>query len=76
MVSKKILTSKQEIMSYVGASDYLFKKYIQLGMPARFEDNRWVAHSDNIEDWFKQYTRVSMRKIMENIPEEISCQGI
>ena len=77
MVSKKILNSKQEIMSFIGiASGPAFKKYISAGMPARFEDNRWVAHSDNIEDWFKQYTRVSMRNIMENIPEEIPCQGI
>jgi hypothetical protein len=71
MTSKKILTSKQEIMSYVGnASDYLFKKYIALGMPARFEDSRWFAHVDNIEEWFKQYTRVSMRKMLANIPDE------
>ena len=63
MVSKKILTSKQDIMNYVGnVSDHLFRKYVELGMPARYEDNRWVAHADNIEDWFKRYTRVSMRK--------------
>ena len=70
MVSKKILTSKQEIMSYMGAgSDHAFNKYITAGMPARLEDNRWVAHADNIDDWFRRYTAVSMRKIMEKIPK-------
>jgi len=76
MTSKKILTSKQEIMDYINAgSHFLFQKYIAAGMPARFEDNRWVAHADNIEDWFKQYTRVSMRKMMEKIPQENPCQA-
>ena len=75
MVSKKILNSKQEIMSYIGAgSDHTFNKYITAGMLARFEDNRWVAHADNIDDWFKQYTRVSMRKVMKDIPVN-TCQA-
>jgi len=70
MVSKKILTSKQEIKTFAGiGSDYLFKKFVERGLPARYEDKRWVAHADNIEEWFRNYTRVSMRKILENIPE-------
>jgi hypothetical protein len=51
------------------ASDYIFKKYIKMGMPARYEDNRWIAHTDNIDEFFRQYTKVSMRKMMETIPE-------
>jgi hypothetical protein len=70
MVSKKILTSKQEIMTYLGASKHLFNKYIQLGMPARYDDSRWLAHTDNIDGWFRQYTLVSMRKMLKNVKEE------
>jgi hypothetical protein len=58
-------------MAYIGnASDYIFKKYIKMGMPARYEDNRWIAHTDNIDEFFRQYTKVSMRKMMETIPED------
>lgn len=66
----KLLTSKDEIKTYLGnISDYLFKKYIEKGMPARYEDNRWLAYTDNIDEFFKAYTKISMRKIINKIPE-------
>lgn len=67
---KKILGSKQEIMDYIGCSKHMFKKYIECGMPARYEDGRWIAHADNIDHFFKTYTFVSMRKELPNIPDE------
>jgi len=66
----KLLTSKEEIKTFLGnITDYMFKKYVERGMPARFEDGRWFAHPDNIERWALQYTNVSMRKIINQIPE-------
>ena len=71
MVNKKILTSKQEIMDYCGgASRHLFNKYTAAGLPARYEDKRWIAYADNIDEFFRVYTKVSMRKSMKSIPEE------
>lgn len=71
--STRILTSKQEIMDYLGGiSNHLFMKYVNAGMPARFEDNRWIAHTDNIEEWCRAYTRVSMKQVLNQIPDE--CQ--
>ena len=32
--------------------------FIKMGMPARYEDNRWIAHTDNIDEFFRQYTKV------------------
>jgi len=64
--SCKILTSKEEIKAYLGnLSDYLFKKYIERGMPARYEDRRWVAHADNLDEFMKVYTRVQLKKMPE-----------
>ena len=40
------------------------------GLPARFEDKRWVAHVDNLDDFFKKYTRISMRKMIDNLDDE------
>lgn len=67
--SQKILTSKEEIKTFCGnISDYTFKKYIRMGMPARLEEGgSWWAHTDNIEEWFRRYTLVSMRNASEEI---------
>jgi hypothetical protein len=68
--SENILTSKEEIKEYLGGvSNYLFNKYIKMGMPARFEDNRWCAHTENIDNFFKAYTKVSMSKMLDQIPD-------
>ena len=65
----KFLDSKEEIKAYLGnITDYLFKKYIEKGMPARY-DGGWFAHTDNIDEFLKAYTKVSMRKIINEIPE-------
>jgi hypothetical protein len=67
--SSKILSSKEEIKAYIGnISDYMFRKYIKKGLPARFEDGSgWWAHTDNVDEWFRVYTRVSMK----NAPDEM-----
>lgn len=66
--SCKILGSKDEIKAYLGiASDQLFQKYVERGLPARYEDRRWVAHTDNLDDFMKAYTRVSMKNVIRNI---------
>jgi len=68
--SNKILTNKQAIQDWIGeCSDYMFKKYISLGMPARFEDGRWTAHGDNIDEFFRRYTMVSMKSTIDKIQE-------
>ena len=67
--TSKLLTSKQEIMDSLKISDYLFRKYIEKGMPARYEDGRWIAHQDNIDGWWRKYTNVSMRKVINQMPD-------
>jgi hypothetical protein len=68
--SDKFLSSKQEIKTYLrNCSDYMFGKYIKAGMPARWEDGRWSAHADNIDEWWKLYTRVSMKNIIDKISD-------
>ena len=59
--TSKILGCKQEIMDYIPCSDHLFEKYVNAGMPARYDDGRWLAHADNIDEWFKMWTRVQMK---------------
>jgi hypothetical protein len=66
---KKILTSKQEIMDYIGCSKHSFKQYVEKGLPARYEEGRWLAHIDNIDTFFKSYTSVTMKNVIASIPD-------
>lgn len=68
--SQKILSSKEEIKAYLGnISDHLFDKYIALGMPARYEPGGfWLAHADNIDEFFMLYTRVTMKNKVSVTP--------
>ena len=63
----RILTNKQEILDYLKISDKLYKKFIRMGMPVLYVDGRCYAHRDNLEDFFKTITRVSMK----NAPDEL-----
>lgn len=57
--SGKVLISIDQIRDYLGGkSAEVVKNLIQLGMPARNIKGTWYAHADNIDDWFKLYTRV------------------
>lgn len=70
--SDKILDSKEAIKDYIGnVSDYRFTQYIEAGMPARYERGRgWIAHADNIDEFFRLYTRISMKNNVHQLVEE------
>ena len=56
-----LIYGKNEISAYLNnASDYLLKKWVREGMPVLIEDGpngRWLAHKENLEDFFRHYTR-------------------
>jgi hypothetical protein len=58
-----ILDGKDEIKKFLGnVSDHKLKKFVAQGMPVRIdEEGRWLAHCDNIEEFFRKYTRVDSR---------------
>jgi 16S rRNA C967 or C1407 C5-methylase (RsmB/RsmF family) len=73
MENIKLLNSKQAIMDYIEfiseetCTEYMFNKWVKKGLPARFEDNRWIAYAENIDLFFKKYTFVSMAKDVDKI---------
>ena len=71
--SDRMLLSKDEIKMYLGGiSNHTFRKYVEHGLPARYEDGgSWLAHADNIDEWFRIYTRVSAKGIISTIPDMI-----
>jgi len=60
VVSKQmegLLDGKEEISFFLNnATDYKLKKYIEAGMPVRVEGKRWLAHKENLEKFFREYT--------------------
>ena len=63
----RILMCKQEILDYLGISDEMFKSFVRIGMPVRYVGGRCIAHPDNLDEFFKSFTRVSSK----DVPEEI-----
>ena len=57
MIQKtKVLKGKKAIMEYLNISEFLLIKYIKKGMPVVIDGNRYLAHADTLEDFFKEYT--------------------
>jgi len=69
--SDKLLLCKEEIKDYLGnITDYMFRKYIKMGMPALFDGREWIAHTENLEEWFRSITRIQIKEGIDNILEE------
>ena len=64
---KKVFRRAQDIMDHYEMSRPAFDKFIKMGMPARLIDGSWHAHADNIDQWFKQITAVSMKDAPEGV---------
>jgi len=66
--SKKILTSRQEILDYAGISKDLYLKFVRVGFLVLYIGGRCYAHTDNIDDFFKMLTKAGGSK---DLPEEV-----
>ena len=69
--SSGLLDGKDKIQEYLGVSEYMLNKFLAAGMPVLIDGNRWLAHVDNLEDFFRTYTRVDSRSKAIEIP----CQA-
>ena len=72
----KVLSSKEAIKTHLSiitgepCSDYLFYKYIEMGLPALYKNKRWLAHVDNIDEFFRRETRVIMKNLVNQVKED------
>jgi membrane protease subunit (stomatin/prohibitin family) len=63
-----ILTSKEEIMEYIGCSKHLLQQYISMGLPVLSLNGRWIAHTDNVDQFFRAITRRRLTDPLEQDP--------
>lgn len=62
----KLLIGKQRIMEYLSIGAPSFYEFVKMGMPARVIHNRWYAHTENIDLFFKQITLRQAGEIRED----------
>ena len=61
-----LLDGKGEISKYLNnASDYKLRKWIEAGMPVLIEDGRWYAHRENLEMFFRFYTKRKYKGVFD-----------
>ncbi len=67
MSKRKILTSKQEILDYLEIAEYKFDQMIRNKLIAAIViDGRWYAHTDNLDEYFRERTRC----VPDRVPDE------
>jgi hypothetical protein len=67
-MKKPILIGETAICDYIGISKgTLFRALLKKGLPARQINSRWYAHAENIDDFFRKFTKVRNRA--ESIPD-------
>jgi hypothetical protein len=54
---RKFLSGRDEIIAYCNLSKQTFYKFLDMGLPVRVFGNRLYAHKDNIDEYFKRWTR-------------------
>lgn len=62
-----VLITRDEIMAYLKISKKAFIKFVKMGMPVVYIDNRCYAHKENIDEFFKKITRSDMSKAPDDI---------
>lgn len=62
----RLLIGKNDITKYLQIGAPMFYEFVKMGMPARVINNRWYAHTDNIDLFFKQITLKGTGDIPEN----------
>jgi hypothetical protein len=66
VIKDGVMYGKDEIMEVYGWSEYKFKSWVQKGLFCLYVDRTYIAHKDNISEYFKGITR----KQYKNIPDD------
>lgn len=55
-IKKRFLTSKEEIMEFLGVKDAVFAQFLKISIPVVVVNGRYYAHAENLDAWFKSLT--------------------
>ena len=62
-----VLYGKESVREYLDVTEYILKKLIRMWMPVLIDNGVWIAHADNIEDWFRHQTRLKVSNDEDNL---------
>jgi hypothetical protein len=75
MTQKRFLIGSKEIRAYVGVDSWtLFKDLLLQGLPARIFNGRWYAHTENIDDFLRGWTRFRNKTVADETEPETDAQ--
>lgn len=55
-LQKRFLTSKDEILEFLGVGETVFTQFVKLSIPFVIVGGRYYAHPENLDSWCKQFT--------------------
>lgn len=62
----RLLVGKKPIMEYLGIGGPLFAELVKEGMPVRVYGNKYIASTENLDNFFRMFTAVRS-KYLEDI---------
>ena len=51
-----VLSGMEEILEYLKMTEYIYRKWLKLGLPVLVVDGTHYAYRDNLKDFFKNAT--------------------
>ena len=68
---KHFLTSKKDIMEFLGIERAVFTHFLKINLPVVVINGRYYAHPENLDAWMKALTSKQRQEItVEEPPEE------
>jgi hypothetical protein len=69
-IKKRFLTSKEEIMEFLGIKDAVLSQFLKINIPVIIINGRYYAHAENLDAWFKSLTAKQRPEItVEDAPK-------
>lgn len=67
----RLLQTSKEIMAEYDLTRRQFKRFLQMGMPARYMDGRWYAYTKNIDLFFEDFfSQRALKEVMDQDQED------
>ena len=73
--ANKLLIGVDAITEHWCITEYLFRKFLQLGFPATLIDGRWYAYTENGDNFFKLITGKQAELVFPENGDGLSKKG-
>lgn len=71
----KLLIGIPNIIKHWDMSEYRFRQFLSMGMPAVIINGQWYVHVENVENWFKKITFSQVELEIPEVKNGLSKKG-